>query len=67
MDAAADEVLGAEMMRAPALTQEMHALAPNLRHVLRDRANASRRLTSRPYAADPFLKYVLIMIASGHE
>ena len=28
VDAAADEVLGAEMMRTPALTQEMHALAP---------------------------------------
>ena len=67
VDATADEVLGAEMMRTLALTQEMHALAPNTRHVLRDKAHASRRLTSRPYAADPFLKDVLIMSKATHQ
>ena len=65
VDAAADEILGAEMMRTPALTSEMQALAPNLRHVIRDKAHASRRLSQRPFAADPFLKDVLDMMASG--
>ena len=51
VDAAADEILGAEMMRTPALTSEMQALAPNLRHVIRDKAHAPRRLSQRPFAA----------------
>ncbi len=57
VDAAVDE---AETRKTPALTREMRALAPNLRRVIRDKAQ-------RPFAADFFLLLhdVLNMVASG--
>ena len=64
-DAAADEVLGAELMRSPELLSRTRALCPNLQHVLRDKTHASRRLSSRPYGADPYLRDVLLMFATG--
>ena len=64
-DAAADEVLGAELMRSPELLSQTRALCPNLQHVLRDKTHASRRLSSRPYGADPYLSDVLLMFATG--
>ena len=49
LDSAADEVLCAEMMRDPALANTRAALTPHLRHILRDKAHATRRLISRPW------------------
>ena len=64
-DADADEVLGAELMRRHELLNRARALCPNLQHVLRDKTHASRRLSSRPYGADPYLRDILLMLATG--
>lgn len=56
VDSAGDEMLASEMMRSDRLAASAVALTPNLLHVVRDKAHASRRLLSRPWAADPVLK-----------
>ena len=40
-------------------------MLPNLQHVFRDRAHASRRLTSRPWNADEKLKEVMQYMGLG--
>ena len=55
VDAAGDELLASEMMRSADLARSTRTLTPNLLHVVRDKAHASRRLLSRPWAADPVL------------
>ena len=52
-------------MRSPELLSQTRALCPNLQHVLRDKTHASRRLSSRPYGADPYLRGILLMLATG--
>ena len=56
VDAAGDELLASEMMRSADLAHSTRTLTPNLLHVVRDKAHASRRLLSRPWAADPVLR-----------
>ena len=56
VDAAGDELLASEMMRSADLARSTRTLTPNLLHVIRDKAHASRRLLSRPWAADPVFK-----------
>ena len=53
-DAAADEVLSAEIMRNPNLANMRAAITPNLRCIIWDKAHASRRLISRPSNADDY-------------
>ena len=55
------------MMRTPALNVSQRALTPNMRHVIRDKPHSSRRLMSRPFAADPFLRDVITMVARGRD
>jgi hypothetical protein len=64
-DSASDEILSAEIMRPNTLAGLHGALTPNLRFVLRDKAHASRRIISRPWSADTYLKDVVFMFASG--
>ena len=54
-DAASDEI------RAGHTLQKLGDAGglPNLRHVVRDKAHCARRITSRTWMADPFLKEVL--------
>jgi len=65
VDSASDETLSAEIMRSNALARSHDALTPNLRFVLRNKAHASRRIICRPRSADPYLKDVVLMFASG--
>ena len=41
------------------------AVTPNAKHVLPGKTHAPRRLSSRPYGADPYLKDILLMFATG--
>ena len=66
VDSAADEVLSAEIMRSRVLSQSHQALTPNLLWVIRDKAHASRRLVSRPWAADAYIKDVALMMSQGN-
>ena len=52
-------------MRSAAMSGFAKRLTPNLKYVVRDRTHASRRLTSRPWAADPFLKDVVSNFCRG--
>jgi hypothetical protein len=63
-DSAADEILAAEMMRDADLAQSA-AMTPHLRYIIRDKAHASRRLISRPWSVDDFLKDVVMMFCRG--
>ena len=65
VDSAGDELLASEMMRSRSLAQTERALTPNLKFVLRDAAHASRRIISRPWNADPYLRDVALMMAQG--
>ena len=65
VDSASDELLSAEMMRSTALSAAAHALTPGLRFVIRDKAHSSRRVVSRPWAADPFIKETTMIFARG--
>ena len=67
VDSARDEVLSGEMMRCKALSCEPQqmALTPNLKFVIRDKAHASRRIISRPWAADDFLWDIINMMCKG--
>ena len=67
VDSAGDELLASEMMRDRALSQSQVALTPNLKFVLRDAAHASRRIISRPWNADPYLRDVALMMAQGRS
>ena len=67
VDSASDELLSAEMMRSSVLSPSQRILTPNLRFVLRDKAHASRRVVSRPWAADPYIKDVANMFAHGRN
>ena len=58
IDAAGDEVLASHMMRSSDLAKSTRAVTPNLLHIVRDKAHASRRLLSRPWQVDPVLKDV---------
>jgi hypothetical protein len=52
-DAASDEQLAGRELQSPA--DGGPAMLPNLKIVVRDKAHASRRLLSRPWAADAYL------------
>ena len=67
VDSAGDELLASEMMRNRSLAQTHMALTPNLKFVLRDNAHASRRIISRPWNADPYLRDVAMMMAQGRS
>ena len=67
VDSAGDELLASEMMRNQSLAQTERALTPNLKFVLRDATHASRRIISRPWNADPYLKDVALMMAQGRN
>jgi len=64
VDSAADQVVSSELMRA-ALTPGQKLLTPNLRFVVRDKTHSSRRITSRPWAADEALKSTLNLLGHG--
>ena len=67
-DAAADEMASCEILRSERLTlspDDEKPMLPNLQHVFRDRAHASRRLTSRPWNADAKLKEVMEYMGRG--
>ena len=64
-DAAADEVLSSELMRASVWTELQEQLTPNLRFVVRDKAHASRRITSRPWSADVRLQEIMSYMCAG--
>ena len=65
VDAAGDEVLASHMMRSSDLAGSTRAVTPNLLHIVRDKAHASRRLLSRPWCIDPVLKDVCMRTARG--
>ena len=66
VDSAGDELLSGEMMRDRSLgSLKVHT--PNLKYVIRDCTHASRRLGSRPSAADPYLKEVVLMMARSRS
>ena len=67
VDSATDECLSAEMMRSPALAGQEGVLTPSLRWLLRDKPHSARRLLSRPWAADPYLKDVVMMCCRGRK
>ena len=51
----------------PYSQQSQAALTPNLRFAIRDKAHASRRISSRHWAADKYIKDVALMMAQGRE
>ena len=65
IDSASDETLSAELMRSSLLSTG-RVLTPNLKWVVKDKAHASRRIVSRPWAADEYVKDVSLMFAQGH-
>ena len=58
-DAAADEQLAGQMLRPDSGRTGCEAQLPNLRLVIRDAAHASRRLLSRTWCQDPYIKRLL--------
>ena len=65
IDSAADEVLSVEMMRSASLAGMRQRLTPNLQFLNRDKAHGSRRLISRGWGADKYLRDVVFMLARG--
>ena len=65
VDSATDEILSCEMMRSATLMGSGDALTPNLAMLLRDKAHASKRITSRPWTADPYLSETMHMFCRG--
>jgi len=59
VDSAADEVLSCEMMRSSALSALKTRATPNLQFVVRDKTHGSRRLISRGWGTDAFLKEIV--------
>ncbi len=64
VDAAANETKSARLMQRLPADQP---LAPNLKALLRDRAHASRRLISRPWAADENVKALTDEVVMGRH
>ena len=64
-DAASDEQLAGRELQSPA--NGGPAMLPNLKIVVRDKAHASRRLLSRPWAADAYLKQTLNTLLFKHK
>ena len=66
-DSAADEMASCEILRSACLSLagDNQPMLPNLQHVFRDRAHASRRLTSRPWNADEKLKEMMQFMGRG--
>ena len=56
VDAAADEILSSELIRASVWTESQEKLTPNLRFGVRQ-AHASRRITSRLWVKRIFVEY----------
>ena len=67
VDSAGDELLSGEMMRNRSLIGSMKVHTPNLKYVIKDCTHASRRLGSRPTAADPYLKEVILMMVRSRS
>ena len=65
VDSAGDELLSAAIMRSEVLSNSARVLTPGLRFILRDKAHASRRIISRPWAADAYIKEVISKFARG--
>ena len=65
VDSASDELLSCDMMRSAELMGTTDALTPNLSLILRDKAHASKRITSRPWSADPYLSETMNMFCRG--
>ena len=65
VDAAADETLSGEMMRSSVLSGMQQRLTPNLTFLNRDKTHGSRRLVSRGWGADTYLKDNVVMMARG--
>ena len=65
VDSASDEVLSCEMMRSATLSGLQVRATPGLKYVVRDWTHASRRITSRGWGADNYLKEVITMFARG--
>ena len=65
VDAAADEVVSAELMRSSVINVSQTKMTPNLRCVIRDKAHSSRRITSRPWSVDSFLSDTLQNFCTG--
>ena len=65
VDSAADEILSCEMMRSATLMGSADAFTPNLSVLLRDKAHASKRITSSPWTADPYLASTIHMFCRG--
>ena len=66
-DSASDEMASAEILRSATLSlaPDNQPMLPNLQHVFRDRAHASRRLTSRAWNADGNLQEVMNYMCRG--
>jgi hypothetical protein len=58
-DAAADEQLAGQMLRPDSGRTGSKAQLPNLRLVIRDAAHASKRLLSRTWCQEPYIKRLL--------
>ena len=58
-DVAADEQLAGQMLRPNLGRTGSKVQLPNLRLVIRDAAHASRRLLSRTWSQDPYVKRLL--------
>lgn len=65
VDSASDEVVSAELMRTAVVSPALCHLTPQLKFVLRDKAHASRRITSSPWKADSALTQTLKLFATG--
>ena len=65
VDAAADETLSGEMMRSSMLSGMQQRLTPNLTFLNRDKTHGSRRLVSRGWGVDAYLKDNVLMMARG--
>jgi hypothetical protein len=58
-DAASDEQLAGEMLRVAPPVRDDYPILGNIIAVTRDRAHAARRITKRPWSADPYLDDVM--------
>eukprot|EP00959_Pyramimonas_sp_CCMP1952_P346890 7265527-Pyramimonas_sp.AAC.1 len=51
------------MMRSTDISTAAHPLTPRLRFVVRDKAHSAKKVASRPWAADPFIKETAMIVA----
>lgn len=63
VDSASNEINAARYMARP--PDGSPPVTPNLKLIIRDKAHASRRLISRPWACDPYLNQVVTTIIMG--